>query len=103
MISYNVYFTPKDTIPEPEALEIVHSFMRGLDAKGMITAYRVLRINNKVNFDQLPKYQLIVDYETEEQSTRTFDFIKNGEATKEPHKSLMTMTKEFKISFSEDV
>ena len=103
MVSYNVYFTPKDDIPESQALESVHRFMRDLDAKGMISAYRVLKVNEKVNFEHLPKFHLIVDYLTQEQSTKSFNFLKEGEAMKEPHKSLMSMTKEFKISFTEDV
>ena len=103
MASYNVYFTPKDDISDDEAISKVHEFMHYLDSKGMIKTYRVLRINEKVNFDPLPKYHLIVDHDSHEQSESTFNFLKGTEAMKEPHKSLMGMTKEFKISFAEDV
>ena len=103
MIQYNVYFTLKDDFSEEEGILKIHAFMQYLKSKQPVHDYRILKISDKVNFDALPAFHVIVDYETSEHSNSAFGFIKNGEYKKEPHMSLMTMTKDFKISFSEDV
>lgn len=63
--------------------------------------YRILQMTNKVSFDTLPDYHLIVDYASEEDLRKEFKGMK-AHYKNEPHSPLMTMVSNFKVTFSTD-
>jgi hypothetical protein len=101
MHSYHVHFTAKAGIPSDEIIGQVHLFMRQQMAENYATAYRLLRLTNKASFQELPDFQLIVDYESESALALAFEGMKMH-FTEEPHSSLMQMVSEFRVSFSID-
>ncbi|MEO0793984.1 MAG: hypothetical protein AAFX93_02415 [Verrucomicrobiota bacterium] len=101
MVSYNVYFSPRDGTPVEELIAQVHRFMATQVAGNRAVAYRILKMNNKTSFSELPDFHLIVDYESEEDLKAAFGKM-SGEYTKKPHSPLMSMVGDFKVSFSVD-
>ena len=101
MASYHVYFSPKDDV-SPEALvRQVHEFMATQVHQNFAESYRILRINDKANFESLPDFHLIVDYLSEEDLKKGFQGMKEHYRS-EPHSPLMNMVSDFKVAFSVD-
>ncbi|MDA0347548.1 MAG: hypothetical protein O3C43_14490 [Verrucomicrobia bacterium] len=101
MTSYHVYFTAKDGVTDQELLTQVHQFMEGQICDNHAVSYRVLRMTNKASFVDLPDYQLIVDYRSEEDLQLGMRNMKEN-YRKEPHASLMKMVSTFRVAFSTD-
>lgn len=104
MPSYHVFFSPKPDVPEAELIEKCHAFLRELKAQGQIESHRLIRITNPASFAELPKFQLIVDYHSQQQLNDSFAFMKSADRiSSPPHGSIMESVSVFKVAFSEDV
>ncbi len=104
MHSYHVHFTPKADVGDAELIEKCHAFLRSLKDDGQIESYRLIRITNPASFPALPRFQLIVDYRSQEQLDGSFAFMKSANRIgSPPHGEIMHMVSDFRVSFSEDV
>lgn len=101
MISYHVHFSPKENITDQELLAEVHNFMATQIRDNHALSYRVLRLTNKASFQDLPDFQLITDYASEEDLQTAFRHMK-AHYREEPHAPLMRMVSIFRVSFSSD-
>lgn len=101
MASYHVYFSPKESVSSKALIDQVHEFMATQVEGNFAIGYRIFRMNDKANFEALPDYHLIVDYESEEDLQKGFQGMKNH-YKEEPHSPLMKMVSEFKVAFSVD-
>lgn len=101
MRSYHVHFTAKSGIQPEDLIGQVHLLMRQQMAENYAIGYRLLRLINKASFQDLPDFQLIVDYESESALNLAFETMKMR-YREEPHSSLMHMVSDFRVSFSTD-
>ena len=101
MTSYHVYFSPKAEGIREALVKQVHEFMATQVEENFATRYRILQMNNKVSFENLPDYHLIVDYRSKEDLQRGFEEMKKHYKNK-PHSPLMKMVSDFKVAFSID-
>jgi len=99
--SYHVYFSPKEGVFPEMLLKQVHEFMKTQVPGNFAEAYRILRMHDKASFENLPDYQLIVDYSSEENLQKGFNGMK-AHYRNEPHSLLMTMVSDFRVAFSID-
>lgn len=65
MIHYNVWFTIKDEIPEGTGLAIVEDFLRELSTNSTGGRYRLLKNISESPPTKLPRYQAIVEFESD--------------------------------------
>jgi len=104
MPSYHVYFSPKSETSDSELIDKCHSFLGDLIANHQIQSYRLIRITNPASFPALPKFQLIVDYCSQQQLDGSFAFMKDSNRiTSPPHGLIIPLVSDFKVAFSEDV
>ncbi|MGJ8678672.1 MAG: DUF6614 family protein [Akkermansiaceae bacterium] len=101
MVSYHVYFSPKEGITPTALIKQVHEFMTTQIKGNFAKSYRILRMDNKASFQSLPDYHLIVDYASEEDLQKGFNAMKPHYKDK-PHSPLMSMVSDFKVAFSSD-
>ncbi|MES2661328.1 MAG: DUF6614 family protein [Verrucomicrobiota bacterium] len=101
MASYHVYFSPKEGISHEVLVKQVHEFMATQVHENHAESYRILRMNNKASFENLPDYHLIVDYPSEEGLQKGFNGMKKHYRG-EPHSLLMKMVSDFRVAFSVD-
>jgi hypothetical protein len=103
MLTYNVYFSAKESSSELALLEKCYFFLENLKKTQQIESYRLLRITNPANFKDLPSFQLIVDYSSRDQLDASFAFMRSDSRFKEaPHSYIMDMVQDFRVSFAED-
>ncbi len=79
------------------------SFLESQIRDNHLHSYRILRHSGNGNFKEMPEYQVICDYENEAELEKAFARMKPDRYKQGPHASLMTMVKEFRVSFSEDI
>jgi hypothetical protein len=104
MISYNVFFTPKAGIEDQRVIAAAHAFLKHLQAEGKLRAYRVLQVTNPASFPALPRFQVIAEYESQQELEESFAFMRRPQKLKEgPHGELMELVGDFKVSFTTDV
>jgi hypothetical protein len=104
MISYHVFFTPKPDIEEHRVIAAAHQFFRQLESEKKLSGYRILRVMNCGNFQALPRFQAIADYESQQELDESFAFMRQPRRKEEgAHGELMRMLAEFKVSFTADV
>jgi hypothetical protein len=70
-------------------------------AENLASSFRILKMHNKGNFEEMPDYHLIVDYKSAQDLKEAFANMKQAYMS-EPHKSLMNMVSTFKVAFSND-
>jgi hypothetical protein len=104
MLSYHVHFSPKAEISDSELVETCHSFLQSLKSAHQIESYRLLHITNPASFQGLPRFQLIVDYVSQQQLDDSFAFMSDGNRVgNPPHGRIMKLVSDFRVSFSQDV
>jgi hypothetical protein len=104
MISYHVFFTPKPGIEDDHVVELAHRFFKQLISEKKLRGYRILRVTNPANFQALPRFQAIVDYESQQELDESFAFMRQPQKKEEgAHGELMKMVADFKVSFTIDV
>jgi hypothetical protein len=104
MLSYHVHFSPKAEISDSELVEICHSFLRGLKSAHQIESYRLLHITDPASFQGLPRFQLIVDYASQQQLDDSLAFMRSDNRVgNPPHGQIMNLVSDFRVSFSRDV
>jgi len=101
MASYHVYFSPKEGVLPETLVKQVHAFMATQVEGNFAMGYRILRMNNKASFEDLPDFHLIVDYRSEKDLQKAFEEMKKHYKS-EPHSPLMSMVSDFKVAFSID-
>lgn len=104
MISYHVFFTPKPEVGEQSVIAAAHEFFGQLKAEKKLGDYRILRVTNPTNFQTLPRFQAIADYESQQALEESFAFmLEPGRKEAGAHGELMRMVADFKVSFTTDV
>jgi hypothetical protein len=104
MISYNVFFTPKAGVDDSSVITVAHQFLEHLRAEKKLHGYRILRVTNPGSFPALPRYQAIVDFESQQALDEAFAFMRQPNKKEEgPHGELMRLVADFKVSFTADV
>ncbi|BCX46756.1 hypothetical protein HAHE_06640 [Haloferula helveola] len=101
MHSYHVFFDRKDGVTHEALVAQVDRFMETQVGGNLAKGYRLLRTNNKASFDELPDYQMIVDYASEADLQAAFATMKSR-FREDPHRPLMTMVEGFRVAFSHD-
>jgi hypothetical protein len=104
MISYNVFFTPKAGVEDRVVIAAARRFLETLKAEKKLRDYRILHVTDPASFPALPRFQLIADYETQQELDDSFAFMKQPGRIKEgPHGELVALVADFKVSFTADV
>jgi hypothetical protein len=104
MISYHIFFTPKPDVADAQIIGSAREFLETLKSEKKIYNYRILHVTNPASFQGLPRFQAIVDYESQQNLDDSFTFMRQPEKRKEgAHGSLMEQVAEFKVSFTKDV
>ncbi|MCX6972171.1 MAG: hypothetical protein NTV93_18750 [Verrucomicrobia bacterium] len=104
MISYHVFFTPKPGMEDDHVVELAHRFFKQLISEKKLRGYRILRVTNPANFQALPRFQAIADYESQQELDESFAFMHQPQKKEEgAHGELMKMVADFKVSFTTDV
>lgn len=104
MISYNVFFSPKEGVSEDELLKTVHAFLSWLQREQRLPGYRVLRVTDAASFQALPRFQAIIDFPSRAEFDTAITFMGiPANLNDSPHGRLMRSVKDFKVSFTEDV
>ena len=104
MVSYHIFFTPKPAVTDVQTLGSVHEFLEALKSEKKILGYRILHVTNPASFQGLPRFQAIVDYESQQSLDDSFAFMRQPEKLKAgAHGRLMEQVAEFKVSFTTDV
>jgi hypothetical protein len=101
LTSYHVHFSARAGVRDVDLLAQVHAFMATQIRDNHALSYRVLRLTNKASFQDLPDFQLIVDYASDEELQAAFRHMKALYREK-PHSPLMAMVSVFRVSFSKD-
>jgi hypothetical protein len=104
MISYHIFFTPKPDVTDDQIIGLAREFFETLKSEERIRDYRILHVTNPASFQGLPRFQAIVDYESQQALDDAFSFMRRPEKMKEgAHGRLMEQVSEFKVAFTEDV
>jgi hypothetical protein len=104
MISYHIFFTPKSGIADAQVIGLAREFLETLKSEKKIYGYRILHVTNPASFQGLPRFQAIVDYESQQNLDHSFAFMRQPQKIKEgAHGKLMEQVVEFKVSFTADV
>ena len=104
MISYHVFFTPKPGIGDEQAIGAVRRFLENLKAGKQVRDYRILHVTNPASFPALPRFQVIVDYDSQRELDEAMAFMRQPHKVMEgPHGELVALVSEFKVSFTADV
>lgn len=104
MISYHVFFTPKPDIEERSIIAAAHRFFQQLKTEKKLRGYRILHVTNPTNFQALPQFQAIADYDSQQELDESFAFMRQPQKKEEgAHSELMRMVADFKVSFTTDV
>jgi hypothetical protein len=104
MISYHIFFTPKPGVTDAQIIGVAREFLETLKSEGRIHGYRILHVTNPASFQGLPRFQAIVDYESQQALDDSFAFMRRPQKMKEgAHGRLMEQVMEFKVSFTKDV
>ena len=102
MHSYHVYFTPKEGFSPEKVAQLIHHFGEREKTENLMHNYQLVMFDNKASFEELFDYHFVAHYRSEEERTQAFKSLSH-DYMKEPHLSLMKMTKEFKVAFSVDL
>ena len=104
MISYHIFFTPKPDVADAQIIASAREFLETLKSEKKIYDYRILRVTNPASFQGLPRYQAIVDYQSQQALDDSLAFMRQPGKMKEgAHGRLMEQVAEFRVSFTTDV
>ena len=104
MISYNVFFSPRTGIDEQRVIAAVRRVLDELRVAMKLRNYRILRVTNPASFRELPQFQAIIDYESQEELDDSLRFMRQpGKVHEGAHGELIEFVTEFKVSFTKDV
>ena len=102
MNSYHVFFSSKPEVALSDVEAILKKFVRYEIEHNLMLNARVLKMTDKANFQDLPDYHFIADYETEADGEKAMENMKKR-YKEEPHASLMSMVTEFRVAFSKEL
>ncbi|MGJ8638093.1 MAG: hypothetical protein ACSHYA_01755 [Opitutaceae bacterium] len=100
--SYHVFASPKEGVSEGLLEEKIKDFLDAQIKSNHLASYRILKHSENGNFEGMPKYQVICDYDTEEQLKEGFAGMRPDLFREEPHLSLMNLVTDFRVGFSSD-
>jgi hypothetical protein len=103
MKSYHVFASAK---PDRDIAEFERRMREFLDAQvagNLLHAYRILRFDAAGSFNELPEYQVICDYASEDDLKKGFEAMRPDRWRQDPHAGMMASVGEFRVAFSEDV
>jgi hypothetical protein len=104
MISYHIFFTPKPDVTDTQIISSAREFLETLKSEERIHGYRILHVTNPASFQGLPRFQAIVDYESQQALDYSFAFMQRPQKIMEgAHGRLVEQVMEFKVSFTKDV
>ncbi|MFM1850615.1 MAG: hypothetical protein RIS54_299 [Verrucomicrobiota bacterium] len=103
MMSYSVFFSPKDGVTEGELVEAAHGFLSWLQREQNLPGYRLLRVTDAASITGLPRFQAIVDFPTQAEFDTAMAFMRAANRVHEgPPAQLLHSITDFKVSFAED-
>ena len=104
MISYNVYFSPRPGVDEQRVIAAARRLLDELRSENMLRAYRILCVTNPASFPALPRFQVIVDYGSQQELDESLNFMRQpGKVRAGAHGELIELVTDFKVSFTADV
>ncbi len=104
MISYNVFFSPRAGVDEQRVIASVRNLLDGLRSERKLRGYRILRVTDPASFQALPRFQVIVDYESQQELDESLAFMRlPGKVREGAHGELTELVTDFKVSFTADV
>lgn len=103
MISYNVFFSPRPGIDEQRVAACARRLLDELRAVKKLRDYRILRVTNPAGFQELPRFQVIVDYQSQQELDDSLAFMRQpGRVKSGAHGELVGLVTDFKVSFTAD-
>ena len=103
MHSYHVFVTPKESVSHSGFEIQMQLFLEEQIQDNHLCKYRIIKYSNIANFSEMSEYQIICDYETEEQLKQGFEGMRPNRWKEEPHATMMGMVTDLRVSFSSDV
>ena len=103
MHSYHVFVSPKDEIESEDLENQIKEFLDQQKAENQLQSYSILEYTDKGSFGELPSYQIIRNYSSEQDLQAAFAAMRPDAYKEAPHAPLMTMVKDFKVAFSKDI
>jgi len=98
---YHVYASAKEGVPNADLISQMHTFLQLHVSDGEAEEYSIYELTDKGSFPDLPDFQIIVNYPTEEALRDGFKAVKNT-YKQAPHEPLMRMVKVMKVAFSKE-
>ncbi len=101
MISYNVFFTPKAGIGDPVIIAAARRLLEMLKAEQRLRRYRIVQVTNSASFPALPRFQLIVDFASQQElPDESMEFMRQPPRVKAgPHGELVALVAEIQGQF----
>ena len=104
MISYNVFFSPRQGVDDEKVIATVRRLLDELGEEKKLRTYRILKVTNPASFQALPRFQAIIDYASQEELDESLVFMRQpGKVREGTHGALIELVTDFKVSFTADV
>jgi hypothetical protein len=101
--SYHVYASAKPGVAAGEFESRMKAFLDTQIAGNHLCAYRILRFDSNADSGDMPEYQVICDYASDDDLKMGFEGMRPDRWKQDPHAGMMEMVAEFRVAFSEDV
>jgi hypothetical protein len=102
MISYQVFFSPKNDTEESQLLAASHALIAELKTAEKLRSYRLVRMTDSTSLAELPRFQLIVNYHNQSELDASMSYMRSR-IHEGPHGEILRLVGDFKVSFSTDV
>jgi hypothetical protein len=104
VISYNIFFSAREGIPETQVTTAAKRFLDYLLAERKLRQYRILQVTNPASFQGLPRFQAIADFASQQEMDESFAFMNQpGKVHEGVHGELVSLVTDFKVSFTADI
>lgn len=100
--TYHVFFSPKSGFSESEVIGIISQFADNEIKENFMDSYSLIKFDNKASFSELDDYHFSANYKSLEDRQKASKAMSKA-YTKEPHLSMMKMTENFKVAFSQEL
>ena len=102
MYRYHVFFTTNSGVADSEVEAVLSHFVRSEMKENLMIGYGITKFENKASFPNLSDYHFTAHYDSKEDQEKAMEAMAKR-FTKEPHASLMRITKEFRVAFSREL
>ncbi len=103
MIAYNVFFSARPGAEEATVVAAVRGFLDEMKSGRRLRGYRILRVTDAASFPALPRFQAIIDFQSQQELDDAMAFMRQpGKVHEGAHGRMMGLITDFKVSFSAD-